>query len=120
MTLVNHPREAGVVEHDEGPGGAEGREDAIEFRRLPSEEVFTCVRCRINSAVLEGGDVVGGAPTLVSPDGPICGGCVTKQEQIEMGEAILREIRRAEPRDETKIRELEEALAELRRSKPAD
>jgi hypothetical protein len=58
--------------------------------------------------------------TLVSADGPICGGCVTKQEQIETGEAILEDLRREQPRDEVKIRELEEALASLRDSEPAD
>jgi hypothetical protein len=68
---------------------------------------------------LEAGQVVGDL-TLVSPDGPICDGCVTKQEQIEMGEAILGDLRRAQPRDEAKIREFEKALAELRDSKPAE
>lgn len=110
LTLVNHPWEAGVPDQQEA---------AIEFRRLSSEEVFTCVRCRSNPAVLEAGTVVG-ALTLISPDGPICGGCVTKLEQVEMGEAILGELRRGQPRDEAKIGELENALAELRESKPAD
>jgi hypothetical protein len=109
LTLVNHPWEAGVPERQRG---------AVDFRRLPSEEVFTCVRCRINSTVLEAGQVVGGL-TLVSPDGPICGGCVTMQEQIEMGKAMLGDFRREQPRDEAKIMELESALAELRASKPA-
>jgi anti-anti-sigma factor len=109
LTFVNHPGEAGVAEHKRG---------TIEFRRLPSGEVFTCVRCRVNPAVLEAGQVVRGL-TLVSPDGPICGGCATKQEQIEMGEAILGDFRRAQPREEAKIMELESALAELRASKPA-
>jgi anti-anti-sigma factor len=120
LTIVDHPREAAVDERQEGPFGSEGRTAApIEFRRLPSEEVFTCVRCRTNPAVLEAGQVVGGL-TLVSPDGPICGGCVTKLEQIELGEAILGDLRRGQPRDEAKIRELEKALTELRHSKPAD
>jgi anti-anti-sigma factor len=119
LTLVNHPREAGVPEQQAGPVGSERREAAIEFRRLPSEQLFTCVRCRCNPAVLEAAQVVGGL-TLVSPDGPICGGCVTKLEQIELGEAILGDLRRGQPRDEAKIRELEKALAELRDSKPAD
>jgi anti-anti-sigma factor len=105
LTLVNHPREAEV------PVGSEGRGAAIEFRRLPSGEVFTCVRCRSNPPILDAGHVVG--LTLVSADGPICGGCVTKQEQIEMGEAMLGDLRREQPRDEAKIREIEKALAEL-------
>jgi hypothetical protein len=119
LTLVDHPREAGVPDQHGGAVCSEGREAAIEFRRLSSEEVFTCVRCRSNPAVVEAGTVVGGL-TLMSPDGPICGGCVTKREQIEMGKAILGELRRWKPRDEAKIRELEKALAELRESKPAD
>jgi anti-anti-sigma regulatory factor len=119
LTLVNHPREAGVPEQPGGPVGFECREPAIEFRRLPSEQLFTCVRCRCNPAVLEAGQVVGGL-TLVSPDGPICGGCVTKQEQIDMGEAILGDLRRGQLRDEAKVRELERALAQLRDSKPAE
>jgi anti-anti-sigma factor len=119
LTLVNHPREAGAPEQQGGPVGSERREAAIEFRRLPSEQLFTCVRCRCNPAVLEAGQVVGGL-TLVSPDGPICGGCVTKQEQIEMGEAILGDLRREQLRDEAKITELETALTQLRDSKPAD
>jgi anti-anti-sigma factor len=112
LTLVNHPQEAGVPEQQGGPVGSERREAAVEFRRLPAEEVFTCVRCRNNPAVLEAGQVVGGF-TLISPDGPICRGCVTRQEQIEMGEAILRDLRQGKPRDEAKIRELEAAVAEL-------
>jgi anti-anti-sigma factor len=111
LTLVNHPREA------EAPVGSEKREAAVQFRQLPSEEVFTCVRCRSNSAVLEAGQVMG--LTLISADGPICGGCVTLQEQIEMGEALLGDLRQRQPRDEAKIRELERALAELRDSRPA-
>jgi hypothetical protein len=118
LTVVNHPREALPDQH-RGPLGSESRESAIELRRLPSEAIFTCVRCRSNPAVLEAGQLAG-ALTLVSPDGPICGGCVTKQEQIEMGEAILGGFRQEQPRDEVKIRELEMALADLRDSKPAD
>jgi anti-anti-sigma factor len=112
LTLVNHPREAGLPER-------EPREAAIQFRWLPSEEVSICVRCRSNPAVVESGQMVGGL-TLVSPDGPVCGGCVTKQEQIELGEEILRDLRRGQPRDDAKIEEIEEALAELRDSKPTD
>jgi anti-anti-sigma regulatory factor len=112
LTIVNHPLDAGVHDWPGKPSGSEGREAAIELRRLPSEEVFTCVRCRSNPAVLEAGQVVGGL-TLVSPDGPICGGCVTREEQIAMGEAILADLRRGQPRDEARISELEEALAEL-------
>lgn len=112
LTLVTHPREAGLPEQ-------EPREAAIQFRWLPSEEAAICVRCRSNPAIVDAGQTVGGL-TLASPDGPICGGCVTKQEQIEMGEAILEDFRRGQPRDEAKIRELEEALAELRDSEPAD
>jgi anti-anti-sigma regulatory factor len=107
LRIVDHPREA----------GADDRQGAIVFRRLSPEELFTCVRCRSNPAVLEGQGV--GGLTLVSADGPICAGCVTREEQIEMGEAILRELRWGEPPDEAKIRELEEALAELR-TEPAD
>jgi anti-anti-sigma factor len=112
LTLVNDPREAELPEQ-------EPREAAIQFRWLPSQEVAICVRCRSNPAIVEAGQTVGGL-TLASPDGPICGGCVTKQEQIEMGEAILEDFRREQPRDEAKIRELEEALTELRDSEPAD
>jgi anti-anti-sigma factor len=119
LTIVDHPREAAIDDRQGGPVDSEGREAAIVFRRLPSDEAFTCVRCRSNPAVLEAGQVVGGL-TLVSPDGPICAGCVTKQEQIQMGETILRDLRRGQPRDEAKIRELEKALAKLRDSKPAD
>ena len=73
-----------------------------------------------NPAVWEAGQVVEGLVTLVSPDGPICGGCITKREQIELGEAILGDLRRGQPRDEARITVLEEALAELRDSEPAD
>jgi len=119
LTLVDHPREAGVPGQQGEPVGSEGRETAIEFRQLPSEEVFTCIRCRSNPAVLEAGQVVEGL-TLVSPDGPICGGCVTKLERVEMGEALLGDLRRGQARQEATIKELEKALAELRDSKPAD
>jgi anti-anti-sigma factor len=105
LTLVNHPREAEIPV-------AEGKGAAMEFRRLPSGEVFLCVRCRSNPSVSEAGHLVG--LTLVSPDGPICGGCVTKHEQIEMGEAMLGDLRKEQPRDAAKIREIEKALAELR------
>jgi anti-anti-sigma factor len=119
LTLVNLPRTAEVPEHGGGPVGPEGRAAAIEFRSLPTEEVFTCVRCRGNPAVVAAGQAPGGL-TLVSADGPICGGCITKLEQIEMGEAILGDLRRGQPRDEAKITELEKALTELRDSEPAD
>jgi anti-anti-sigma factor len=112
LTLVNHPQEAEV------PIGPQGRGAAIQFRRLPPGEVFTCVRCRSNPPVLDAGHGVG--LTLVSVDGPICDGCVTREEQIEMGEAMLGDLRREQPRDEAKIREIERGLAELRCSKPAD
>jgi anti-anti-sigma factor len=118
LTLLNHRREAGVPQQLGAPFGSEGREAAIQFRWLPSEAAPICVRCRSNPAIVEAGQRVGGL-ALVSPDGPICGGCVTREEQIEMGEVILEDFRREQPRDEAKIRELEEALAELRDSKPA-
>jgi anti-anti-sigma factor len=112
LTIVNHPREAGL--RDE-PVAA-----PIEFRPLALEEVSTCARCRSNPAVFEAGHLVGGLATLDSPDGPICGGCITKQEQVELAEAILGDLRREQPRDEAKVRALEEALDELRDSRPAD
>jgi anti-anti-sigma factor len=120
LTIVNHPREA--VLHDQGgPFSSAGSAAApVEFRRLAFEELSTCVRCRSNPAVWEAGQVVEGLVTLVSPDGPICGGCITKREQIELGEAILGDLRRGQPRDEARITVLEEALAELRDSEPAD
>jgi anti-anti-sigma factor len=119
LTIVNHPREAAL--HDQQGGPFKGRAAAtIEFRRLAPEELSTCVRCRSNPAVWEAGQVVEGLVTLVSPDGPICGGCITKREQIELGEAILGDLRRGQPRDEARITVLEEALAELRDSEPAD
>jgi hypothetical protein len=113
LTIVNHPLEAGVPDSPGEPSGSEGREAAIELRRLPSEEVFTCVRCRTNPAVFEAGQVVGDL-TLLSSDGPICGGCVTREEQIEMGEAMLADLRRGQRRDKARISELEVALAGLR------
>ena len=121
LTIVNHPREAALHDQQVGPFGPEGRPAAlIELRRLAPEELSTCVRCRSNPAVWEAGQVVEGLVTLVSPDGPICGGCITKREQIELGEAILGDLRRGQPRDEARITALEEALAELRDSEPAD
>jgi anti-anti-sigma factor len=119
LTLVNHPREAGLAKQKGAALGADRGEAAIQFRWLPSEEVSICVRCRSNPAVVESGQTVGGL-MLDSPEGPVCGGCVTKEEQIELGEEILRDLRRRQPREETKIRELEGALAELRDSKPTD
>jgi anti-anti-sigma factor len=112
LTIVNHPREAGV---DEEPVA-----DPIAFRRLDIEEVSTCARCRSNPAVIEARHLVGGLATLDSPAGPICGGCITMEEQVELGEAILGDLRREHPRDEAKVRAIEEALADLRESRPAD
>jgi anti-anti-sigma regulatory factor len=112
LTILSHPREAGVND--------EPVTDPIEFRRLDIEEVSTCARCRSNPAVIEARQLVGGLATLDSPDGPICGGCVTWQEQVELGEAILRDLRLQQPRDEAKVRSLAEALTELRESRPAD
>jgi hypothetical protein len=112
LTLVNHPGEAGLP-------GQELREAAIQFRWFPSEEVAICARCLSNPALVDDWQTVAGL-RLVSADGPICGGCVTKQEQIEMGEALLEDFRRQQPRDEVKIRELADALTELRDSEPAD
>jgi hypothetical protein len=121
LTIVDDPPEATV---DDRPGarfGSAGGEPAIEFRRLAREQISACVRCRSNPAVWEAGaSLVGGPVMLVSPDGPICGGCITKTEQIELGEAILGDLRLREPRNEAKIRALEEALAELHESKAAD
>jgi anti-anti-sigma factor len=120
LTIVNHPREAALPDRQRGPFSSEGRAAApIEFRQLASEELSTCVRCRSNPAVWEAGQVVEGLVTLVSPDGPICGGCITKREQTELGEAILGDLRRGQPRAEAKIRALEAALTELRDSEPA-
>jgi STAS domain-containing protein len=121
LTIVDHPREATVDDRQGARFGSDGGETAIEFRRLAREEISTCVRCRSNHALWEAGvPVVGGLVMLVSPDGPICGGCITKTEQIELGEAILGDLRLREPRDEERIRALEEALAELHNSKAAD
>ena len=93
----------------EGSSGSEG----IEFRRLAPGELPTCVRCRSNPAIWKAGQVAGSPVTLDSPDGPICGGCITKPEKIELGEAILGHLRRGEGA-QAKIRALEKALAELR------
>ena len=116
MTIVNHPREA-VAD----PVGSQARPAAaIEFRRLALEDVSTCVRCRSNLAVWDAGQVIDGPVTLVSRAGPICRGCITTAEQIELGEAILANLRLGQPQDEAKIRAFEEALAELRDSQRAD
>ena len=112
LTILSHPREAGV--HDEFAA------EPIEFRRLDIEEVSTCARCCSNPAVIEARHLMGGRATLDSPGGPICGGCVTRQEQVELCEGILRDLRLQQPRDEAKVRSLEEALAELREARRAD
>ena len=116
MTIVNHPREAVA-----NPVGSQARPAAaIEFRRLAFEDVSTCVRCRSNLAVWDAGQVIDVPVTLVSRAGPICRGCSTKGEQIELGEAILADLRLGQPHEEAKIRAFEEALAELRDSRRAD
>jgi anti-anti-sigma factor len=121
LTIVNDAREAGVPDRPPEPLGREETAAApIEFRRLAPGERPTCVRCRSNPAVWEAGQVVGGRVKLVSPDGPICTGCITKQERIELGEEILRALRRGQPEVEGRIRALEQALAELQDSEPAD
>ena len=119
LRLVDHPWEAGAPDQQGEPVGSEGGEGALEVRKLPSDLLFTCVRCRCNPAVLEPGHAAGGH-TLISPDGPVCRGCVTRQERIELGEAILRDLRRARPQDEAKVRAIQEALTELRYSEPTD
>jgi len=116
MTVVNHPREA-VAD----PVGSQARPAAaIEFRRLALEDVSTCVRCHSNLAVWDAGQVIDGPVTLVSRAGPICRGCITKEERIELGEAILAKLRLGQPQNEAKLRAFEEALAELRDSRRAD
>jgi anti-anti-sigma factor len=110
LTLVNAPEEAGV---DDAPG-------PVEFRRLAPGDLPTCARCRSNPAVWQAGQAAGGPVTLDSPDGPICGGCVTRAERIELGEVLLGTLRRGHPEAEGRIKALEEALVELRNSEPAD
>ena len=85
----------------------------IELRRVADEEASTCVRCRSNPALCEVGRVVRGLVTLDSPDGAICGGCITIDEEIALGEAILVDLRRGQPRNEKWIRALEDAVADL-------
>jgi len=110
LTIVAHPSEA-------MEGGAGG---PVELRRLEGDELTTCVRCRSNPAAWEGGQAVEGRVMLVSPDGPICGGCITREEEIELGEAILRDLRRERPQDEPRIGVLVKALSELRGADPDD
>ena len=120
LTIVNHPREA-VADEQGGPFGSQARPAAaIEFRRLALEDVSTCVRCRSNLAVWDAGQVFDVPVTLVSRAGPICRGCITTAEQIELGEAILAKLRLGQPQNEAKLRAFEEALAELRDSRRAD
>jgi anti-anti-sigma factor len=114
LTIVKDPGEAGVYDQP-----AARATPSIEFRRLALEDVSTCARCHSNPAVWESGPVVEGPVTLESPEGPICSGCTTKEERIELAEAILGDLRRGQSRDEARIRALEEALTELRDLKPA-
>jgi hypothetical protein len=117
LTIVNDPREAGIEDEPEASFGWEDRATAqIEFHRLVPGALPTCVRCRSNPAVWEAGQVAGGPVTLASLDGPICGGCITKPEQIELGETILGTLREGQPGVEGKVKALEEALAVLRDS----
>ena len=73
------------------------------------------MRCRVSPAEWEGGHIVNSRVMLVSAqDGPICRGCATRSEQIELREAILGHLRRAHPQGNARIEALEEALADLR------
>jgi hypothetical protein len=117
LAMVSDAREAGVHdEPEEAPGWEDKAAAPLEFRRLVPGALPTCVRCRSNPAVWKAGQVAGGPVTLTSAQGPICGGCITKPEQIELGEAILAHLREGHPEPEGKIKALEEALAALRDS----
>jgi anti-anti-sigma factor len=109
LAMVSNARQAGIDEHPRDP---------LRFRRLVPGELPTCIRCRSNPAIWEAGQLAGGPVTLESADGPLCHGCITTAERIELGEALLRNLREGEPAPEAQIRALEKALTELRESEP--
>jgi anti-anti-sigma factor len=121
LMIVDDAQEAGVSGRLEASSVWKDTTPApIRFRRLVPGERPTCVRCRSNPAIWQAGQVPGGPVTLDTPEGSICGGCVTRSERIELGEAILGSLRDGHAEPEGRIKTLEDALAELPDTEGAD